>query len=162
MFDRSRFKFARKLHPQVVATRGSFEMLKAAVRKLGDLTVARRMVGISQKDMEELDAKWPGELEEAVIEGDKNRITTAITLLETARGVAMMCEDAETMLAVGRVIAPELFVYPAEAERQRARQEFAQPSIALQINQAMPQLGAKLQEALKSSVVPEDLPAPDD
>ena len=144
-----RTTYGRALHPKVAGTREVFDLLLAAIRQIGDVSVARRMIGLSNEDMSYWTRTAPAEIDAAVIIGDKLRVKTAMALLEKAGKTAMLLDDVPAMIAVAKIIAPELTVYPVEAERARARQDYSSPAVAVQISENMSGLGVRLQEALK-------------
>ncbi len=153
--DKNKFDttYGKALHPKVACTEEVFELLCAAIGRLGDCSVARRMIGLSNDEYAQWVKKYPERIEAAMIEGDKHRVGTAMKLLEKAASTAMLLDDPVMMLSVARVIAPELVVYPVEAEKARARQDYAAPAVALQISDSMAGLGQRLQDSLKAQAL---------
>ena len=113
--------FGKALHPKVACTEEVFDLLVAAIGRVGDCSVARRMIGLSNDEYAQWVKKYPERIEAAMIAGDKHRVGTAMKLLEKAATTAMLLDDPVMMLSVARVIAPELVVYPVEAEKEIGR-----------------------------------------
>lgn len=125
-------------------------LLVAALEQTGDLSVARRYSGLTSDDLKDALARNPtlqAELDEAQRKGDERRVDNAIELIRNAQSIAIATQDVAMMLETAKVIAPELYVYPVEREKARARKEGG-PDSLVQVNVGLGELASRLQEAI--------------
>jgi hypothetical protein len=125
-------------------------LLIEALKQTGDLSVARRYAGLTNDDLKTALARNPGlqaELDSARRIGDERRIDNALQLIQNAQSIAIATQDVPGMLEVAKTIAPELYVYPVEREKARAKKEGG-PDSLVQVNVGLGELASRLQEAI--------------
>jgi hypothetical protein len=89
----------------------------------------------------------------AIAAHDQVRIKDYKKIMQRAKEMALITDDVGDMLAVAQIVAPELAVYPVERQRARAKADYAQPPMAVQINVGLTDLAERLQKALKEKTV---------
>lgn len=127
-------------------------LLLETLAQTGNLSIARRYAGMTSDDVKLALASRPelqAEVNEATRLGDEHRIDNAVALIKQAQSIAIVTEDVPAMLEVAKTIAPELYVYPVERERARARREGG-PDSLVQVNVGLGELASRLQEAISN------------
>jgi hypothetical protein len=143
----------KKLLPAGVArSETAAKYFLECLRGTGDVSLSRRMTGITSDDIKILCAKYPEfqqKMDDAEMQGKETRLKQGLELIQKAHSLATVCEKPLEMLEVARVIAPEVAVYPVEKERARAKAEHLTSVNATSVNNALADLAIRLQQALK-------------
>lgn len=123
------------------------------LRGTGDISLSRRMTGLTGDDLKVLTEKYPDfqqKMDDAEMEGKEQRLKQGLALIQKANSLAMVCDKPAEMLEVAKIISPEIAVYPVEKERARAKAEHLTSINASSVNNALADLAIRLQNALKN------------